>query len=74
MKHANDNAQGRISAEGEISIETLERCLDRLAIAMHRAPQGGEIYLPIFERLEREIDAKKANESAMSRAIRRIRR
>jgi hypothetical protein len=74
MKHANDNALGRISAEGEITVETLERCLDRLAVAMHRAPLGGEVYLPIFERLEREIEAKKAGESTMARAMRRVRR
>ncbi|QND70745.1 hypothetical protein [Tardiphaga robiniae] len=74
MKYANDNALGWISAEGEITIETLERCLDRLAVIMHRASQGGEVYLPIFERLEREIEAKKASESTMVRAMRRIRR
>jgi len=74
MMHANDNAIGTISADGEITIETLERCLDRLAIAMERAPQGGEVYLPIFERLEAEIETKKASESTMARALRRARR
>lgn len=74
MQVANDNAIGKISADGEITIEVLERCLDRLAIAMERAPQGGEVYLPIFERLESEIEAKKASESTMARALRRVRR
>ncbi|MBR0883502.1 hypothetical protein ABIF65_002529 [Bradyrhizobium japonicum] len=75
MKAANDNRPiGKIPADGEITIEVLERCLDRLAIAMERAPQGGEVYLPIFERLEAEIETKKASESTMARALRRVRR
>ncbi|WP_315743178.1 MULTISPECIES: hypothetical protein [unclassified Bradyrhizobium] len=75
MRHANDNrAIGKISADAEITVELLERCLDRLAIAMQRAPQGGEVYLPLYERLEREIEAKKATESTMARALRRVRR
>lgn len=74
LKAANDNAIGKISPDGEITMEVLERCLDRLAIAMERAPQGGEVYLPIFERLETEIEAKKASESTMARALRRVRR
>ncbi|MGM4886441.1 hypothetical protein [Tardiphaga sp. 11_C7_N12_6] len=74
MKHANDNTLNKISADYEITVEVLERCLDRLAIVMQRANQSGEVYLPIFERLEREIEAKKASESTMARAMRRFRR
>src|SRR4051812_14226927 len=62
---------GKISADGEITIEVLERCLDQLAIVMGRAPQGGEVYLPIWERLEAEIEARKVSESAMARVRRR---
>lgn len=75
MQHANDNAAiGMIFADGEITIDLLERCLDRLAVVMHRASQGGEVYLPIFERLEREIADRHASESTMARAMRRVRR
>ena len=75
MRPANDNvAIGKISADGEITVDLLERCLDRLALVMHRASQGGEVYLPIFERLEAEIEARKASESTMARALRRVRR
>ncbi|MCP3386189.1 hypothetical protein NLM31_37995 [Bradyrhizobium sp. CCGUVB4N] len=70
-RHGRIRAIGKIYADGEITIEVLEGCLDRLAIAMQRAPQGGEVYLPIFERLETEIGAKKASESTMARARRR---
>lgn len=75
MKPANDNVPiGNVYADGKITIKVLERCLDLLAITMHRASQGREVYLPIFERLEREIKARKASESTMARALRRVRR
>lgn len=61
----------RISADEPSTVEMLERCLDRLALAMKRAPQGGEVYLPLWERLEAEIEARKATESTMARARRR---
>jgi hypothetical protein len=51
-----------------ITVAKLEWCLDRLAYAMHRAPQGGEVYLPIFERLESELAAAKAKEAMLERA------
>ncbi|MCP1766070.1 hypothetical protein [Bradyrhizobium japonicum] len=51
-----------------ITVAKLEWCLDRLAHAMHRAPQGGEVYLPIFERLESELAAAKAKEAMLERA------
>lgn len=61
----------KISADEPITIDLLERCLDRLALAMKRAPQGGKVYLPLSERLEAEIEARKASESTMARARRR---
>ncbi|KRQ03495.1 hypothetical protein AOQ71_32865 [Bradyrhizobium manausense] len=51
-----------------ITVATLEWCLDRLAYAMHRAPQGGEVYLPIFERLESDLAALRAKEAMLERA------
>ncbi|MEY9880458.1 hypothetical protein [Bradyrhizobium sp. USDA 329] len=53
---------------GEITIEVLERCLDCLAILMNQSPKGGEVYLPLFERLESELAALKAKEDMMERA------
>ncbi|MFK4537937.1 hypothetical protein ABIA00_006120 [Bradyrhizobium ottawaense] len=38
------------------------------AHAVHRAPQGGEVYLPLRERLESELAALKAKEDMMERA------
>jgi hypothetical protein len=64
----------KISADEPITVDVLERCLDRLAFAMQRAPQGGEVYLPLYERLEADIEARKASESTMARVLRRVRR
>lgn len=60
--------RGKISADEPITVDLLERCLDRLAIAMERAPMGGEVYLPIFEWLESELAAAKAKEDMLERA------
>lgn len=48
--------------------------MDTVALAMHHSRDGGETYLPIYQRLERELvelHAKQASmESARSRCIR----
>jgi hypothetical protein len=38
-----------------------------VAFEMARAPLGGEVYLPIYERLESELAAAKAKEDMMQR-------
>jgi streptomycin 6-kinase len=45
-----------------------EDALDVVARAMARAPQGGEIYLPIFEQLESELASLTAKEATLERA------
>ncbi|MET4035476.1 hypothetical protein ABIB94_001803 [Bradyrhizobium sp. JR7.2] len=57
-----------LSADEPITIDLLDRCLDRLAYEMRRAPQGGEVYLPHFERLESDLAAAKAKEDMLERA------
>jgi hypothetical protein len=42
-----------------ITLAKLERSIDRVALAMRRAGKKGEVYFPIFERLESEIAAAK---------------
>jgi hypothetical protein len=39
-----------------------------VAFEMARAPLGGEVYLPIYERLESELAAAKAKEAMLERA------
>jgi hypothetical protein len=57
-----------------VSIEVLEKCLDRLALAIDRAGKRGAVYLPIYERVEAELDALRAKEERMKRARQRLKR
>ncbi|MGY4313106.1 hypothetical protein [Bradyrhizobium sp. JR3.5] len=45
-----------------------EWCLDRVALAMHKAGKDGDAYLPIYERLESELAAAKDREARLERA------
>lgn len=56
----------------EVSVEALERCLDRVALAIDRAGKRGAVYLPIYERIEAELDALRAKEERMERARQRL--
>lgn len=49
-----------------ITVETLEWALDRMAVIMAEAPDGGVTYLPIWQRLERERDALLTQNDAMA--------
>lgn len=44
----------------------IETGLYRVALAMKRAGKRGEVYLPVYERLEAELAALKARQSAMT--------
>lgn len=50
----------------QISTESLERAL-RTAAGIVAAP-GGEVYVPIFERLESELSARQRKSDARERA------
>jgi hypothetical protein len=52
----------------EVSVEVLEKCLDRVALAIDRAGKRGAVYLPIYERIEAELDTLRAKEERMERA------
>ena len=56
----------------EVSTEVLENCLDRLALVIDRAGKRGAVYLPIYERIETELDALRAEEDRMMRARHRL--
>lgn len=56
----------------EVSIEVLEKYLDRLALVIERAGKRGAVYLPIYERIEGELDALRAKEERMERARQRL--
>jgi len=58
----------------DITPALLERCLDRVALAISRAGPNGTAYLPIFERLERELHTMRSQEELLARAKRRLKR
>lgn len=56
----------------EVSVEALEKHLDRLALAIDRAGKRGAVYLPIYERIEAELEELRAKEARMERARQRL--
>ena len=56
----------------EVSVEVLEKHLDRLALAIDRAGKRGAVYLPIYERIEAKLEELRAKEARMERARRRL--
>jgi hypothetical protein len=50
----------------------LEKRLDREALAIDRAGKRGAVYLPIYERIEAELDTLRAKEERMERARQRL--
>lgn len=64
---ANDNV-------AVITAAAIETGLYRVALAMERSGKKGEVYLPIYERLEVELAAMKEKESLRARARQRIKK
>jgi predicted DNA-binding transcriptional regulator AlpA len=52
----------------KITIDTIEDGLDRVALAMDKAGLQGAAYLPIYERLEAELEILKAKDDRRERA------
>ena len=57
-----------------ITIAVLENCLDRVALLIAESGDKGVVYLPIYERLEAELETLKAREDRMARIRARIKR
>ena len=57
-----------------ITVAVLEKCLDRVALLITESGDKGAVYLPIYDRLEAELEALKAREDRMARIRARIRR
>jgi hypothetical protein len=50
----------------------IETALDRLALVMERAGKRGDVYLPIYERLEEELAVVQVKDARMERARNRL--
>jgi hypothetical protein len=57
-----------------VTLDLLEKCLDRVALLIAENGDKGTVYLPIYDRLEAELRALKANEDRMARIRERVRR
>ena len=57
-----------------ITVEVLEKCLDRLARIIDQAGDRGAVYLPIYDRLEAELQKLRVKDDRMARIRARIRR
>lgn len=60
-------------ASKPITIDRIERCLDRLAQIMVASGAEGRVYLPIYERLESELESMRDADGKMSRIYARVR-
>jgi hypothetical protein len=56
----------------EVSVEVLEKHLDRLALAIDRAGKRGVMYLPIFERIEAKLEELKGKQARVERVRQRL--
>jgi hypothetical protein len=47
-------------------IDRIEKALDRVALAIINGGENGAVYLPIYERLEREAASLRSKQGAMA--------
>ena len=57
-----------------VTIEDIEFAMDEVALAIDMAGAKGVVYLPIYERLERELQTLRAQQSTLSSVSARIAR
>ncbi|WEJ33882.1 hypothetical protein [Devosia sp. SD17-2] len=57
-----------------VTIERIERAMDEVALAIHMAGAKGAVYLPIYERLERELQALREKQATMALVRARLER
>lgn len=60
--------------QAPVTVERIERAMDEVALAIDMAGDRGTVYLPIFERLERELQACRAKQTTLSSVRARLER
>lgn len=55
-----------------VTIERIERAMDEVAIAIGMAGDRGAVYLPIYERLESELQVLRAKRNTLSAVMARL--
>ena len=67
------DAMSRPDEDAPITLELIEKCLDRLAVIMAEDPEHAPRMVPIYERLEEEAAVLRRREATMQRALERAR-
>lgn len=62
------------SRQAPITVERIERAMDEVALAISMAGDRGATYLPIYERLERELLEFRARQTTLSSVRARLER
>lgn len=62
------------SRHAPVTAERIELALDEIALAISMAGNRGATYLPIFERLERELQEFRARQTTLSSVRARLER
>lgn len=57
-----------------VTVERIERAMDEVALAIDMAGDKGTVYLPIYERLERELQECRAKQTTLSSVRARLER
>jgi hypothetical protein len=57
-----------------VTVERIERAMDEVALAIDMAGDKGTVYLPIYERLERELQECRAKRTTMTSVAARLER
>lgn len=57
-----------------VTIERIERAMDEVALAIDMAGDRGVVYLPIYERLDRELQACRATQTTLTSVRARLSR
>lgn len=55
-----------MARQAPVTIERIERAMDEVALAIDMAGDRGVVYLPIYERLERELQECRAKQTTLS--------
>ncbi|MGV3573728.1 MAG: hypothetical protein ACO1O4_01180 [Devosia sp.] len=63
-----------MARQAPVTIERIERAMDEVALAIDMAGDRGTIYLPIYERLERELQECRAKQTTLSSVRARLER
>lgn len=57
-----------------VTIERIERALDEIALAIHMAGDQGAAYIPLYDRLEREMADRRSKLDTLASARARFER